>query len=352
MQPFTSLARFAGLAVVFASVPAGATPPLAVRGTPRTSAAAVSAASARLERMLATAPRIAENMRADGDEVHVFGTDEAVTDLPELRHRRGLRAGTQRWEQRYRGGEALGRFAECGAHNLLALPRDPYPAGYDVCSHEIAHVVFDVGLDARLRARVVARYHAALRAGLWRGMYAAKSVDEFFAETSMRYFDLSHDTRPRAPSLHLGAAALRAYDPETFSLLDDIYRGRLVPARTSRRVLAPLGRVAARAARSHAGVVPSTLWLENASSATLRWARVDAGGGILVAPHATPAGTIDTPGGAIGDVITVIDEASRARVATVVLADVPGSLRITDRMVRAAAKDTDGVPRVHVPLPF
>ncbi len=319
-----------------------------VRGSREAKAEAVRAAAARLKRMLAGAPRIAGNLRRDGDEVHVFGSRENITNLPELRQRRGEYAGGQDWDTRYRGGEALGRFAECGEHNLLAEAGDPYPAGYDVCTHEIAHLVHNVGLDGKLRGRVAARYRAAIAAGLWRGLYAAKNENEFFAELSMRYFDLSPDRRTRDPKLHMSNAAFRAYDPRSFALIDEIYRGKLVPARVRRKQLALLPRSAAIAARSHPGPTPTTVIVENRTLGAIRLAAVDRQGNLQPNPHGMAAGTIDAFGGRAGDVLTVIDEHSRARIATVVLREAPGLLRVTDRMVKRAEPD----PALQVSVPF
>lgn len=65
-----------------------------------------------------------------------------------------------------------------------------------------------------------------LQEELWETDYALENADEFFAEMSQSYFCAN----PAVPSfLHTRgincADELEAYDPETFALIDQIYRG-------------------------------------------------------------------------------------------------------------------------------
>ncbi len=84
----------------------------------------------------------------------------------------------------------------------------------------------NVGLTDVDRSRIQDRYEAAKSEGIWAGDFAMENADEFFAEMSQTYFCAN----PEVPSfLHTHgincADELSDYDPVTYALIDDIYRG-------------------------------------------------------------------------------------------------------------------------------
>lgn len=302
--------------------------PVLVRGTAEASPDALAAARDRVERLLARAPTVAANLARDHVEAHLFGRHEVVTDLPELRHLRGTRVAGVDFDHRYHGGRAYGRTVACGEENLLHAPSDPYPRGYEVCTHELAHLVFDIGLDGRTRLAVARRYRDAVDGEeLWAGTYAAQDVSEFFAELSMKYVHARE--------------ALEAKDPETFALLDRIYRGVLAQGRNTRSVWKRAGAAAATTRG-----VPTTFIVENRSSRTVRVVE-----GTHPAPHVVAAGIVDSGATVSGTRIALVDEATRRVLLDVFADESPGIVRLDEATARAAAA-SDASPRFDAPFPL
>jgi len=68
---------------------------------------------------------------------------------------------------------------------------------------------------------------AALAAGRWEKAYAAVNPHEFFAELSMWYWGTHGDLHMTGAKPADGPEGLKAYDPESFALMDDFYHGRM-----------------------------------------------------------------------------------------------------------------------------
>ncbi|MEQ1568265.1 MAG: hypothetical protein ABMA64_21680 [Myxococcota bacterium] len=182
--------------------------------------AALLEAARRVDRLLAGCPTVVSNLERAGAELHLIGRDQAPSDLPMYRHLAGVVGrGGLTIDQRARGYGGL--HACCDEDHLLGLPSARHRDGRDTCTHELAHTVLRFGLDAPTRERVGDRFAQA--SGRWAGAYAATNVDEFFAELSRWWVGPDHrpnHASPRPPGLH-------ALDPESFRLLDGIYRGEL-----------------------------------------------------------------------------------------------------------------------------
>lgn len=162
-------------------------------------------------------------------ELHIIGRDQQTSDFPELQSARGKvwdAKSHENIDQRTRGVGGL--HASCGEENLLGLPSDRHAGGSDICIHEFAHTVMDIGLDDALRKSIEAQYGRATSAGLWSGRYAATNPQEYWAELSMWYFGAHGDRGAAGPAD--GNAALAAYDPGGYALLDKIYSGGLRPS--------------------------------------------------------------------------------------------------------------------------
>ncbi|MCZ6596882.1 MAG: hypothetical protein O7B99_04515 [Planctomycetota bacterium] len=141
---------------------------------------ALFVAGDRLDRMLRHAPRLVENLVAEGAELHVIGRDQQTSDLPEHRHWKGRPYdGDMTIDERTRG--VGGIHASCGEENLLGLEGDRY-WDRDICTHEFAHTVHRYGLSDDVQAKVLARFRASRAAGLWEDAYAGTNDDEYFAE--------------------------------------------------------------------------------------------------------------------------------------------------------------------------
>ncbi|MBM3475466.1 MAG: hypothetical protein FJX75_19550 [Armatimonadetes bacterium] len=191
--------------------------------------AALEEAARRIDRQLGRAPEIAANLARLGAEMHLIGKDQQTSDPPEYRDMKGKPfEGTATIDERGRGYGGL--YASCSEENLLLFPSDRFTDHRDICSHEFAHTIMEFGLSADIRDRVEVQYKASTDAGRWKTMYAATNAGEFFAELTMWYFGTRGDYGKLDPPPEPGPHWLRAYAPDAYALLDDIYSGRLKPA--------------------------------------------------------------------------------------------------------------------------
>lgn len=182
-------------------------------------------ASTKLNRMLCGNMSIVSNLKEHGAELHVLGRNQRTTDLPAYSHFKRKRLGrSSPLDTKYRGS---GLYATCPEENLLELAGDRY-AGFDLCSHEFAHVIYTFGTDSEFRERFRQHYRATIKSGLWSGCYAATSDEEFFAELSTWYFGSLGDCGNLEPKPERGPDWLERYDSESFDLLDELYGGELL----------------------------------------------------------------------------------------------------------------------------
>jgi hypothetical protein len=92
--------------------------------------------------------------------------------------------------------------------------------------HELARTIMNNGLTADDLARIDQRFTDVQQQGLWSGDYAATNSMEFWAVMSQFYFWAGPSATYSAfHHIANGPQALKAYDPQTFALLDSIYRG-------------------------------------------------------------------------------------------------------------------------------
>lgn len=191
--------------------------------------AALFAAYDRLSLMLTNMPSVCARLRAAGAELQIIGRNQVTTDLPDWRQDKGKPLpeyhGLTR-DQRTRGMGGL--HTSCGEENLLKLEKDRY-YGRDICVHEFAHNILGYGVSREVREKVQAQYRWSLDHGLWGGSYAGSNFDEFFAELSMWYFGTHGDLNMKGPKPANGREGLKAYDPQAFALLDNLYSGRMEP---------------------------------------------------------------------------------------------------------------------------
>jgi alpha-L-arabinofuranosidase len=195
---------------------------------------ALIAARGRLAMMLSNLPVVCENLRAAHAELHIIGRNQVTSDLPEWRFDKNRPLAEYNGltiDQRTRG--MGGRISSCGEENLLKLEKDHY-FGRDICVHEFSHCIYHVGMPREVRERFQKQYKASLAKGLWDKAYAASNDDEFFAEMAMWYFGTHGDLHMTGEKPANGPAGLKAYDPETFALVDEFFSGRMKVSRATR----------------------------------------------------------------------------------------------------------------------
>ena len=152
----------------------------------------------------------------------VMAYDELTTDVPE---HKTLEPG-RFWDRRARG---LGATKErpcvsCAEENLLGFPGDPYSTE-NILVHEFAHALDVMGLrtiDATFEQKLQSAFDAALGEGLWKGLYAAETKEEYWAEGLQSWF---HTNRP-PDALHNHVDTrkeLKEYDPAGYVLMERVW---------------------------------------------------------------------------------------------------------------------------------
>lgn len=185
----------------------------------------------RLARLLKNLPDALYNLTIAGAELHIIGKDQVTSDLPEHRHLKGKPFdGKLTVDERTRGLGGL--LTSCGEENLLELPKDRYK-GRDICTHEFSHNLQDNGFSPDVQQKIRDQYKKSLAKGLWVGGYAATNEHEFWAELTMWYFGTHGDLHMTGEKPANGPDGLKAYDPDAYKLLDDIYSGRVPVTRVS-----------------------------------------------------------------------------------------------------------------------
>jgi hypothetical protein len=260
---------------------------------------AMLVAQAKLERLLARAPRIRRNLEAAEHELHVIGLRQFASDLPEHRGQRGSTLDNgQIFDWHMIGGHIVGRFSSCTEATLLDVVGHRL-YGDDTCTHELAHAVELVAMDADARARVRAAYEASMSAGLWKGEYAAKNEHEWFAEITRMYFrDESmppkfYDARPSK-----GRTWLCGYDAAACKLAEAVYSDAFDPGtRVIEKATLRPGRDES-ALKSGSSRASAQLWVENHGAEKIRVVWIDFAGKrdsrapFEKMPAADPAGVI------------------------------------------------------------
>ncbi len=184
----------------------------------------------RIHMVLKNMPNAVTNLVAAKAGLDIIGKDQVTTDLPDYRHMKGKPFQGKSTEkvttvdERTRGFGGL-RFS-CGEENLLKLKEDRY-FGRDICVHEFAHTLQNYGLSKDIQQKIRDQYKVSMDKGRWKGAYSASDVGEFFAELTMWYFGTHGDTPKGSDIPAPGKEAFKAYDPEAYQLLDDLYSGRL-----------------------------------------------------------------------------------------------------------------------------
>lgn len=239
-----------------------------IKAPPVVADAALLEAYRRLDLLLRNNPSALANLCSQGAELHIIGKDQQTSDLPEHHSAKGKPFdGALTIDERTRG--VGGIYASCGEENLLRLNKDRY-FGRDICAHEFSHTLMEYGLDGPIQAAIASQYHASVAKGLWPKAYAASNEKEFFAELTMWYFGTRGDYGKISPEPKPGREWLRAYDPDAFRLLDDIFSGRR-PSRVVRLALvAPQPPSEEGAMRSVNSENPTTLQIVNKTAAPVK----------------------------------------------------------------------------------
>jgi VHL beta domain len=237
-----------------------------IRGSAAVQDAALEAACSRMTTMMAQIDVTQRNLRQRGVELHVFGREQGLADLPE--NRRSL-AGVVTPIPADPGRGTIAIYSACGEESLTSPS-----TGYDLCMREFAVALMDYGFDDEIRRLIAKQYQVSITAGRWRGTPAAVGPESFWAELSMRYFGARPNFIRETPSIAPGPEGLRQYDAAAFALLDLLYSGKKRPA----AIEAIRAREVSKLALSHVSNRPAELQLVNNSGQRIRIFWIDTQG--------------------------------------------------------------------------
>lgn len=220
---------------------------LSARGIPviasaRVSREALAAAKSMAEEMTAHRPELAAVLAGRGYRIAVMAPEEALLDLPEMRHWRkpargdprltrceikhydariGRLSDRQYWDARARG--IGGRHMVAAEEDLLGLPFNRY-FGETIFVHEFAHQILDAVriADPALYRQLEVAYAEATAAGRWRDEYTMTTVDEYWAEGTQFWFG-SNKLQAFDGRRILEREDLALYDPALFTVLQQVF---------------------------------------------------------------------------------------------------------------------------------
>lgn len=141
----------------------------------------------------------------------------------------GIASMTDReyWNRRARG--MGGTVTSCAEENLLGYAGTRY-YGENILVHEFSHNIMSAMrvADTAMLTRINKAYAAAKEKGMYKGQYAINTVAEYWAEGTQWWFWSNYefydkDTRIQTPD------DLKAYDPDLYALLDEVYWGHQIP---------------------------------------------------------------------------------------------------------------------------
>jgi hypothetical protein len=189
----------------------------------RVSAYALLEAAYLIRRMVQKRPELLNGLVKHRIRFVVLAHDEMTTDIPEYSDL----PNPDHWDRRARGlGATRARPAvSCGEENLLEYPGDPY-ASENILIHEFAHSLFTFGvleIDRSYEKRLRETYEYAMDNGLWKGTYAAKNPQEYWAEGVQSWFNTNRENDGQHNHVDT-RSELKTYDPKLARLLQDVFR--------------------------------------------------------------------------------------------------------------------------------
>lgn len=203
--------------------------------------------------MILKRPDVRASLIADHARLSILGKDEMQTDLPECRDWKkpalddkrltdkeraeynrpgGVGSMTDKgyWNQRARGMGGI--QTSCAEENLLGYPGTKY-YGENIAVHEFSHNIMGAlkKVDPVLYAKIEVAYLAAKAKGLYKGQYAINTMYEYWAEGTQWWFWSNYEFIDinNGDALLQSPDDLKKYDPQLYSILDQIYPGHHIP---------------------------------------------------------------------------------------------------------------------------
>jgi VHL beta domain len=235
-----------------------------IRGSSVVQDSTLLATCARMTTMLSQMDVARKNLRQRGVELHIFGSEQSLADLPESRKSLG---GVDTPLPKDAVFGTIGIYSACREEELAATSPD-------LCIREFAVALMNYGFDDEIRKVIEKQYQMSVTAGRWRGTPAAASPQSYWSELSMLYFASQPKFGPAIKSSTQQPDHLRESDPAGFALLDLLYSGKKRPV----AIEAIRAREVSKLALSKVNNRPSELQLVNNSGQRLRIFWIDTQG--------------------------------------------------------------------------
>ena len=189
---------------------------------PEVAPAAVDAAAATMELMLANRPDIAQRLAARGAALVIIPRDQPLTVLPEFAYLAGQSTSDGRPYDgpaiRGLGGSSGRPTTAAAEENLLRLTGDVFFIE-DITIHEFAHAIMNVGFSGQEANRWRAIAAAEKDLAPFAGTYAAVDEYEFWAEMSQAWFRASS----RYNAGVVSPEEVWEFAPQTYAFLTEVY---------------------------------------------------------------------------------------------------------------------------------
>jgi hypothetical protein len=246
-----------------------------IRGSSSVKDSTLLSTCAKITTMLSLMDVSRQNLRQRGVELHIAGREQSILDLPESRDQRKLTERVDTKEPLPDEPRAkAGIYSACSEEDQPATDFERMPSGLDMCVRVFAIALMNYGFDAEIRREIATQFRSSIGKGLWQRTLATASVEDYWAELSLRYFNSRGGllrTDQRSPA---GSSDLRQYDPGGFNLLDLIYSGHKRPV----AVEAIRARSVSKLALSRVSSRPAELQLVNNSAQRIRIFWIDTEG--------------------------------------------------------------------------
>lgn len=132
------------------------------------------------------------------------------------------------WNKRARGMGGI--LTSCAEENLMGYPGTRY-YGENILVHEFSHNIMGAikNVDTALYSRIEKSYQSAKSKGMYKGQYAINTVAEYWAEGTQWWFWSNFEFNDGKVKV-MSPDDLKAYDPELYDILSQVYAGNLIPA--------------------------------------------------------------------------------------------------------------------------
>jgi hypothetical protein len=184
-----------------------------------------------VDNMLSNNSEIIKRLVENQTKLAIFGDNEKVSTLPEMRDLKGSKTFDGRNRDDICGtGGVLGRsITTVCESNLLKKKNDPYFGREDICTHEFAHTIMNVGFSDEQKNTWSSLYQKAKKQDLYKTKegkvsYEMENEEELFAVLSGIWFKSFDKESPIHTRELSDRESIKKTFPEAYEFLKSIYK--------------------------------------------------------------------------------------------------------------------------------